>query len=412
MLEIGTCEGQSVCLTDKERARNIHLLGAIGTGKSKLLEHMVRQDIARGRGLCLIDPHGTLADAIEEWCAATGIGARRRIHIIRPGDPDHVPGFNPLKAAPGEDLSVRVDAMVAACAQAWGGKDMAETPRLEKILCAVFFALAARNLTLAEGPALLQARDPQGLRALLTEELPNPMQQAVWGELNALPRREFAEQVESTLTRLTRFLNAPAMRLMVGQREKVIDFRSAMDNGEVVLVNLGARNTFSYENARVLGTLLINDLFLTAVGRDEKTARRRPFTCFIDECYDFLGADIERILDQTRKFGLSVVLAHQRIGQLRERGEGILNAVMGIQTKIVMGGLSDEDAEVMAKELMRDEVGVEVPKRGLDMPVVVGEELVWLQAEGAAETISESSASTTSRSRFCTHKRVPLRFEQ
>src|SRR6266478_3469581 len=107
MLEIGTTKrGRSVLLTDQERARHIHVLGAIGTGKSKLLEHMIRQDIARGRGLCLIDPHGTLADSIEQWCAMKGVGNYRRIHLIRPGDDTLVPGFNPLRTVPGESLSV------------------------------------------------------------------------------------------------------------------------------------------------------------------------------------------------------------------------------------------------------------------------------------------------------------------
>lgn len=398
MLTIGTTRrGRPLALTDAERARHIHVLGAIGTGKSKLLESMIRQDIARGRGLCLIDPHGTLADHIEEWCAARGLGRIRRIHLIRPGDDALVPGFNPLRTVPGEALSVRVDAMVAACAQAWGVRDMSETPRLEKILRATFYALAVRGLTLAEGPALLRARDPDGVRRLLTEGLPDPVFQITWDELNGMPRKEFAEHVESTITRLSKFLSAPALRLVVGQREHAIDFRAAMDGSEIVLVNLGARSAFSYENARVLGTLLINDLFLTALGRDEHTAARHPFTLFVDEAYDFLSGDIERILDQTRKFGLHTVLAHQRIGQLRERGEGIYNAVMGgTQTKIVLGGLSDDDAAVMAREIMRGDIDLERPKRGITMPVVVDEVPFWLESESHTEGATESRASAES----------------
>ncbi|HWB48626.1 MAG TPA: hypothetical protein VG651_05920 [Stellaceae bacterium] len=79
MLKVGHAnDGSPVVLTDKERARHIHVLGAIGTGKSKLLEGMIRQDIAIGRGLCLIDPHGTLVDGIEAWCTASGFGRIRR----------------------------------------------------------------------------------------------------------------------------------------------------------------------------------------------------------------------------------------------------------------------------------------------------------------------------------------------
>jgi hypothetical protein len=392
MLEIGTTRrGTPVMLTDKERARHIHVLGSIGTGKSKLLEHMIRQDIKAARGLCLLDPHGTLAAGIEKWVAVMGYG-RRRVHVIRPGDSAFVPGFNPLRVVPGEALSVRVDAMVGACAQAWGVHDLSETPRLEKILRALFFALAARGLTLAEGPALLRAGDPEGLRRNLTTGLPDPIQQVVWDELNGLPRRDFAEHVESAHTRLSKFLTAPALRLVVGQKEHAIDFRAAMDKSEVVIVNLGARTAFSYENGRVLGTMLINDLFLSALGRDEKVAQRHPFTLYVDEAYDFLSPDVERILDQTRKFGLHAVLAHQRIGQLKERGEGVFSAVMnGTQTKIVLGGLADEDAAIMAREIMRGDIDLEKPK-SMTAPVVVGEEPFWL------ESVSETEGSSESRS--------------
>lgn len=400
MLTIGTTRrGKKVELSDKERARHVHVLGSVGTGKSKLLEYMIQQDIAAGRGLCLVDPHGTLAESLERWCAVRGLGNIRRIHVIRPGDEDYVPGFNPLRSVPGEALSVRVDAMVAACAQAWGVSDMSETPRLEKILRATFFALAVRGLTLAEGPALLRAVDPEGVRRNLTADLPDPIFQITWNELNGMSRRDFAEHVESTHTRLSKFLTAPAMRLMVGQRERALDFRKAMDEGEVVLVNLGARNAFSYENARVLGTLLINDLFLTALGRDEKTALRHPFTLYVDEAYDFLSGDVERILDQTRKFGLHAVLAHQRIGQLKERGEGVYNAVMGgTQTKIVLGGLSDDDAGIMAREIMRGDIDLTKPKPGITAPVVVDEMPFWLESESTAEGYARSRSYTESQS--------------
>src|ERR1051325_4080985 len=143
------------------------------------------------------------------------------------------------------------------------------------------------------------------------------------------------------------------------------------DGANIVLVNLGATKSFSYENARVLGTLLINNLFLSAYGRDEKMARRRPFTLYVDEAYDFLSGDVEWILDNCRKFGLHAVLAHQRIGQLKERSEGIYNAVMTIPTKIVLGGLSDDDAAVMAREIMRGDIDLKAPKHTITMPVVV-----------------------------------------
>ncbi len=393
MLAIGrAASGEPVGFSEKERSHHVHIIGASGSGKSKLLEHFIRQDIKHGRGLCLIDPHGTLADKIVAWCALGQYGRLRRVHIIRPGDESRVPGFNPLRLVPGEAVSVRVDAMLAACAQAWGVRDLYETPRLMKILRALFYLLAVRKLTLAEGLLLLRAGDPDGLRRTLTEGLPDPAFAGLWQEINSLPRKEFAEHVESAASRLAPFLSTEAMRLVVGQQSRSIDFRAAMDQSEIVIVNLGARNAFSYENARLLGTLLINDLFLTALGRSEAVAKRHPFSLYIDEAYDFLTGDIERILDQTRKFGLHAVLVHHRLGQLRDRGVGIYNAVMSISNKIVFGGLSDEDAGLLAKEVLRRDIDLAERRHTITMPVVVGETKGWLSSESRSESTTTSRA--------------------
>jgi hypothetical protein len=400
MLEVGTKRGgRSVSLTDLERTRHIHIVGSIGSGKSKLMEHMIRQDISARRGLCLIDPKGSLADDIERWCASRGLSQTRRIHIVKPGDGAWTPGFNPLRLDRGELPNVRVDAAVAACSQVWGGEDLNQTPRLKKILRAVFFALAVRDLTISEAPFLLRANDPDGTRQTLTAGLPDSVFQFIWDDLNALSRREFSEIAESTVSRLTQFLTSPAVRLMLGQQTCAIDFKKVMDEGDIVIVNLGGRAGFSYEDARVVGTLITNDLFHTARARDEQTAKRHPFSLYVDEAHDFLTADVGRMLDLTRSLGLHAVLAHQRIGQLVDKGQNIFSAFMGsTRTKIVFGGLDDTDGEIMARELMRDELDLEEAKPILDRLAVVGEEPFWLESENWSESDSEATSSTETSS--------------
>ena len=46
----------------------MHIIGASGEGKSKFMEHLIRQDIINNNGLCLIDPHGYLYNDIVRWC--------------------------------------------------------------------------------------------------------------------------------------------------------------------------------------------------------------------------------------------------------------------------------------------------------------------------------------------------------
>jgi hypothetical protein len=105
------------------------------------------------------------------------------------------------------------------------------------------------------------------------------------------------------------------------------------------------------------------------------------------------------MLDETRKFGLHVVLAHQRLGQLGKRDGAIYNGVMaGAQTKVVFGGMTDDDAEVMAREVFRSSFNLERPKHSLDRLTVVDEVPFWLESESFTE--SEGRSSGTNESGF------------
>jgi hypothetical protein len=395
---LGRTSRAEVRLSAEERSQHMQIVGASGTGKSKLLEAMVRQDIMAGRGLCLIDPHGALVDEIVAWCASRGLDRQRRVRVIRPAEAGWSLGFNPLRSDGITEPIVRVDAMVAACAQVWGGEDMASTPRLKKTLRAIFYVLAVRGLTITEAP-LLTSAGLANLRHQLTDNLPDPVFDILWQDLNGLSRREFVEVFESTNNRIGEFLTSRIVRRILGQREDTLDLRRAMDEGDILLFNLVPGSGLSADNVRLLGTLLTSEFRLCALQREVAFAKRHPFTLYIDECHDFLTSDVERMLDQTRKFGLHLVLAHQRLGQLRDRSPGIYNGVMtGGQTKVVFGGLTDEDAEIMAREVFRSSFNLERPKHVLDKPIVVDEVPYWLEAETDAEGGSHTNTTSCSYS--------------
>ncbi len=51
-------------LYDTDRLRHVWMIGKTGSGKSTLVANMARQDLARGGGLAVIDPHGDLVDEL------------------------------------------------------------------------------------------------------------------------------------------------------------------------------------------------------------------------------------------------------------------------------------------------------------------------------------------------------------
>lgn len=402
-----TRKGSPVSLTEEERSTHLHVIGGSGRGKSKLLEHLIRQDIIERRGLCLIDPDGYLYEWLTAWCAEHDLAGSRKIILFDPHAPDSVFGFNPLRAD--GDLSTHAEAMQAACAQVWGGESMQDKASLNMGLRSVFFCLAHHKLTLVESLALLSPVDRQNVRRRLTEDLPDPAYRAVWERYNELKPQQFDEQLGSTYRRLFEFLDAPLVRAIVGQRDSVIDFRKCMDEGAIVLVNLQRKGALTDGKARLLGTLIVNDLFQRALTRPQKA---RPFTLYIDECTDYLNTDITRSIDRARKFGLRLVLSHQRLGQLEDEDRrNILSAVMSVQSKVIFGGLEVPDAERLAREIFSGEFNLNAAKRTFATPIVVDHVPEWLLAEGEARgkastksamastggSQSETTQSTTTR---------------
>src|SRR5687768_14337050 len=92
-----------VYLTPEVRAiTHMHVIGGSGTGKSKFLEWLIRQDIKNRQGLCIVDWHGTLCADVLRWCHQRDVGIfddDRSVIILNPSQPDFITGFNPFNAA-------------------------------------------------------------------------------------------------------------------------------------------------------------------------------------------------------------------------------------------------------------------------------------------------------------------------
>src|SRR3972149_11285409 len=83
--------GEHVALSAEGRRQGTYVLGINGTGKSNLLLDIALQDIAAGDGLCLMDPHGDLVEAVLQR-----IPERRLDDVILfdPADIDYPFGLN------------------------------------------------------------------------------------------------------------------------------------------------------------------------------------------------------------------------------------------------------------------------------------------------------------------------------
>jgi hypothetical protein len=83
---------------------------------------------------------------------------------------------------------------------------------------------------------------------------------------------------------------------------------------------------------------------------------KRPIFLIVDEFSQFVTPDFSFILDQARKVNLKCILAHQHLAQVKEEDPQVFSAALtNTSHKLVMGGLSNADLEILAGELFIDE---------------------------------------------------------
>jgi hypothetical protein len=394
---------------ERIRLEHTHIVGSTGSGKTKLIEHMIRQDILSGHGVCLIDPHGSHPDScyrsVLSWMARERLLDARTVHLIDPNVGTHITGFNPL-AVPdaGYDPAVVADAVLEAIERLWGEESTDSKPTLQRVLTAAVTALCELGLTLNELRFLFDdPEDQYGVRSWMLQRLYNDVARGELAWLDGLAkeprgRAEFRLEVTGPRNRFAKLLHLESLALTVGQQDRGIDFRAALDQSHVVLVNLAPGPRLSDKAAQLLGRLLLRMLFFHAQRRQRTDV---PFYVFCDEAHLFLSGDVARFLAEIRKYGVGCVWSHQHLAQLEQASLDLLDAVKSnTNIKVVFRSRDHEQAAELAEMVMPFDL--ERPVDALVKPTVVGHRIRRLhgntQSEQFSTTLARASARGQSRS--------------
>jgi len=386
-------------MSERTRSEHMHVVGATGSGKSRFLLSLIQQDILEGRGLCLIDPHGELYNHVLHWLSnREGLFEDRNIRLINPSDIDWCFGFNPLQVSDPYSLPTVVDSTATGLSHVMGGENMRETPLLNETIRAICYALASAGLTLVEAPYLYSSVHAEQ-RERIIDQITNDVAKTDWLSYGQMRNTEFDEFFRPAARRIRPFIQNDLMRRIFGQNESTIDFKAAMENGDVILFNLSLTGgKMTSEDQQTLGRLIINNLVARAYERDPMSAR--AFYLYIDEVQNFLSGDVPEILSQTRKYGLHLVMAHQFLEQLRYGSELIFQGVMGTaNNKVVFQLQYPEDAATMAERVFAGRYDYKRPKDY--KPVVVGHKVRQLRSR--SKQFSNTDTSSETRTTVTTH---------
>lgn len=384
-LRIGTTTSTNAPLLMSLEALLTHLYicGATRVGKSKEVEHICRELIRtwthHRRGLLLIDGHGNLCQSLLKWLAWNYPVMDRPVVVIDFSRPQWLPNYNVLRPRQANP-SVAVASIVAAMAHASGKADTLETPLFADCASIVMGTLMDLKLTLSDAGYFVDYAN-KTWRDAMTSRLSHQELRQQWSAVSSYRPIEFEAKFGSTARRLRPFRQNDILRAFFGLGDgPAFDFRRALDEGWIVLVNLSSEGGhISHEDASVIGAVLLHDAWSAAEERGKD--KGRPFHIVCDEFQRYLSPALAESMDQAAGFGLRLILSHQYPTQLLNRGpqgKAIYDSVMqNARTKMVFSTEQPEDLPVLTDWLYRHEIDPDEVKREFRSRKVLDYEEEW-----------------------------------
>jgi Type IV secretion-system coupling protein DNA-binding domain/TraM recognition site of TraD and TraG len=334
-----------VSLSVPDARFHLHVMGATGSGKSTLLTNLVLGDVEAGRGVVVIDPKG---DLITDLCDRLPAGTESRTVLIDPEDPSAAPVLNVLA---GEDPDLVVDNLVgifrSIFAAFWG-------PRTDDVLrsaCLTLMRYAATTGTstsLADVPRLLSDEDFRAPRVAAVAYDTVGLG-GFWSSYNAMSESSRAQVIGPVMNKLRAFLLRDFVRSVVGRPDSSFDMGKVLDGG-ICLVRV-PKGILGEETAKLLGSFVVAQVWQTALHRARLgQSARVDATLVVDECQNFLNLprSFDEMLAEARGYRLSMVLAHQHLGQLPKE---LREAVSANARSKVWFSMSPEDAHVLSRHV-------------------------------------------------------------
>jgi len=332
-----------------DRRRHFYIVGQTGTGKSVLLQEMIRQDIEAGEGVALIDPHGDLA---EKVLALVPASRAEEVIYFNPGDIERPLGLNMLEYDPKfpESKTFVVNELIEIFeklynlkAMGFGGPVFEQYMRNSLLL--VMEDPESGN-TLIEIPKVLADKD---FRKYKLSRCKNIVVKNFW-ELEAEKaggETALANMVPYITSKMNIFIANDLVRPIISQQQSSFNLREIMDQGKILIINL-SKGKLGDINSYLLGMIIVGKILIAAFSRaDIPEEERRDFYLYIDEFHNVTTKTITAVLAEARKYRLSMIFGHQYVGQLDEETQ---KAIFGNVGSILAFRIGPDDAKYLVTQ--------------------------------------------------------------
>ncbi len=338
----------SVRMTENDRRRHLYIIGQTGTGKTSLMKEMIRQDIENGKGVCIMDPHGELAEY-----TLSIVPEERADDVIyfNPADIEYPLGLNVLEIDPShpEQKTFVINELLSIIDRLYNLKETGG-PMFEKYFKNAILLLLddyEGEIPVLADISRVLVDDIYRLKKLSHET--NPLVKEFW-ELEAEKAggdASLANMAPYISSKVDTFVSNEFLRPIINQKTSSFNFRDVIDNQKILVVNL-SKGKIGDINANLLGMIIVSKLLMASLARvDMPEDQRKDFYLYMDEFQNFTTESIATILSEARKYRLDLIIAHQFIRQLKD---DIRDAVFGNVGSIISFRVGADDAEFLKNQ--------------------------------------------------------------
>ncbi len=301
-----------VYMKKNDRTRHHYCIGKSGTGKSVFLQTLARQDIWNWDGLCLVDPHGDLA---EDVLAYVPKERAKDVVYFDAGNEERPMGLNLYEIQSLDEADRVVNDATEIFLKMFGPEIFG--PRIQE-----YFKYW--SLTLLEDfedrPTLLDVVrlfTDESYRDYKVKKVTNPVVKNRWEKtFAAMGDREKAEIIPYFSAKFVSFNTNRLIRNIIWQTKSAFTFEDIMNNKKILIINLSKGKIWEL-NSQLLGMIIVSKIYTWAMARAKiPESERKDFYLYVDEFQNFVSWTFADILSEARKYKLCLIMAHQYIAQL------------------------------------------------------------------------------------------------
>lgn len=327
-------------------------------GKTQLLQATILEQLKKTDppSMVVLDSTGAMVGLIQRLAVFNG-PLRDRLVIIDPARPPALnmfdiwsPRFDKYSEEQREALQTDI---IALFNYIFESEDYDLTGQMGlAFACAVRVILERRNSTLTDLRRLLQENITRG-QTWTDSDFIKDIQKLDEDTQEFFEKQYYLDTLKATRDSIARRVytlttTIPAFRRMFSAEKNSLDmYAKTQDEGAIILVNTSEQ--LLKGGSVLFGRFVIARLMASifergAIPRD----RRRPTELIIDEAAPYFDQSFDKLLSRVAQYGLKVTIAFQHFDQL---GDTLKNAVAGQTSVKYLGGLSYEDARMMAREI-------------------------------------------------------------